>query len=452
MARPSTIDRIGYCITVGSIDFASQSDHINALQWLCLLRSRNVSSNHIAVWLPQKDIPTIISPSASIGSPPLSIPLDYVHCVNTNPKDGITIIDSLLTNLFLQSDVDRIVWIFLNHGNERSLVFVQEKLIQNLFKCWCKQQFFNGQFQKEFLIVLDSCCSSAFVRKSLQTIKPNIKTWILTAGEGLVYTTMPVFGVPETLVHSFEQFHYSIFSSMFMRKLLRLITYEPDNCPLVELPRLLNGSCPTWKNGFKAEFHTTGNPDIKYLNDFFGFFENVERSVILKGREISINLIIPNISEEQFDDIAVNYDHIPSIHELDNRYVRVGFEDGRVIPIEYQFLDPSNELEKAIIGQFTHVRGNTMRVKREHVPILKLVVTVITNLGEIKDATAYQRWTEECGEIRDWLKDINGCKTKESPYLCYLSPYIEKHSLTVVKEKIWEIRTKILKNQVGEDA
>jgi hypothetical protein len=100
---------------------------VNGLQWVYLLLHQGVKPENIWFWLPLVDDCTVKNPRPSLDGPfllPPPLPPANFYRGTTNPDFFV----GSLHHFFASSFIDRVVWIFLDHGSETSLTFPSGEL------------------------------------------------------------------------------------------------------------------------------------------------------------------------------------------------------------------------------------------------------------------------------------------------------------------------------------
>jgi hypothetical protein len=299
-------------------------------------------------------------------------------------------------------------------------------------------------FKKKFLIILDSCGSGTIAADAMQDVSGTHETWVLTAGREDVYTSAVVLATPREFVNSYnDEISYSIFSSMFTRKLMQLIAYTDLNPLLSEVPDLLNGQVECWRNGFKAECHTKHRSPV-HLRDFFGSSCWPGALVVLGNEYVSFDEILPQSPPEgMWDDVGRGFETEPK--NLLHRCVEVQVVDDVVYPGEPRFLNRGDEIENAIILSLEGPRGAEFPGGLPHVPIIAILLDIWSRHGTESQSLPMlgDGWEYSSG-FYDWLMEKNGVTIHEEHLLKLFRPDFYGVNDNDFRAEILEARERLL--------
>jgi hypothetical protein len=406
--------RVGYCISVASALFSSQADHSCALQLSHLLHEQGVSGEDIFIWLPTEHGVTVEEPRGCLVGPRLQVPSGYeARVVRDNGKvSGIRMPE--FDVFFNRTDLDGIVWFFLDHVNRNPVMLVDGAMLMSSFLLSLKQPKWSS---KNVLVILDSYSSGAFAKSAMLPDRGDeyhcgapARTLILTSSPTVCRTSSVIISDDISLLNTYTDpnsgvsVNYSIQSSMMMRQLLHLIAYTDENPELTDLADLLNGD---FSRGFKAECHKN---DVIFaglhLRDFFGGSVNPDKLVSIGDEEYAFRLILPPVSPGGlFDDFAVCGGCVDD-EEDDFCFVEViRGENGGVEVIDVGKLDARNAVHELIIGQLLNDKSK----KPEPVRI-RMRTLVETTISQVKSPPIIPlgEMTKEVLEIYSTVKGING--------------------------------------------
>jgi hypothetical protein len=412
----TTVSNVAYCITVGATGFSAQADHINGIQWLLLLRQQRVPLKNLFLFLPQDPGVTVTNPCPHLGLPPLEIPDDLNTRVFTG-VDIVTLLGHQLGNFGDNSSIDRIVWIFLNHGNPHGLCFPHEEMgIGNIFGLY-------NCVRKPMLVVLDACCSSHLVDEMYNSRK-SLHGWgYLTTGPNACYTSAIVISDQTMLLHRYNSktegpLEYSIYNSMFTRCLMHLIAYSDVDPTLADLPTLLD-SRNDGRNGFIPKFDTDDHRMAeRHLRNFFPGPINPDDLMI--GRDIPFRQIVP--AEPiglLFDDLCRFWDGTPDKSRFAFHFVKISTVGERVT-IEKDGVLPKGKTALGKIRQsIVSFRGKKEAPLPVHVPVDLIVDAVEEKLNDDKSPAAYMLSASMKSpvfmEVEQFLEAVNQVFPPEIP-------------------------------------
>jgi hypothetical protein len=130
-----------------------------------------------------------------------------------------------------RTDIDAVVWIYLNRGSEKGLSFPGGGLMDSpALARFCI-------FPKPLFIILDCCSSGTIARQALELISPTRYVAFLTSSPGTGFSSAFVLSDDPTLVEPRPGgVPYFVFSSIFSRDLLDFSVYQQQAITLSKLP------------------------------------------------------------------------------------------------------------------------------------------------------------------------------------------------------------------------
>jgi hypothetical protein len=311
--------RVGYVITVGNVQYASQGDHASALQWVILLQKQGIPAEDVFLWLPTDPNCTVEAPLGWIFGPRLSVPTDYPIGFSRERMEESDI-SVLLTNFLDIPELTALVWVFLNHGSEAGLWMDQSPMLVRHFKSVFDRAI---DHKKEVLVILDACRSGQFAEAVFKVLKCQSVIILTSAPDYCMSTSVILTDDPR--LQQLILGPFLIHGSGFTRELHNEIAYR-DNDPLLsELPNHLNfGDGGYEARGFEAQcFGSLAGH--RRLRDFFGKTVSPDAQVSLSVHELppvppddqpkwsaptisAMRLVLPLVgrTERLFDDFCMS--------------------------------------------------------------------------------------------------------------------------------------------------
>jgi hypothetical protein len=287
-------------------------------------------------------------------------------------------------------DIERIGFVFMNHGSNDELLLPEWEHI-----CIDTLPFFLDDWTKPTLMVLDSCCSSNVATAVLHEFRGSPPIGFLTTGSGATATSAIVLSEDADLVNhpggepisDFPSF--GIFSSMFMREFLDKIAYTNINPTLKDLPRALQGSEPL-RDGFVACFDS----QVESVGDFHlrDFFPRPFRSSDkVCGLKIPFCQVLPSRPSNGFiDDIGQMWGKSGDEANFGSVYVNVRRLSGRFVVTKRGYLDDGNALGQRVHHIMTMNR-RSRRDRPDHYDVSDIVDHVLASLRSEHGTLPYER-------------------------------------------------------------
>jgi hypothetical protein len=399
--------RVGYLITAGSPAFASQADHISAIQLCNLLLAQKVRPEDIKLWLPTIKGDTAETPRGSIFGPPLTVPTELGR--NFTRKQGTAVTAStFMQDLLKRPDLDAVVWVFVNHADQDSLTFCEKALDVESFR-----SIFSALPEdtppKNVFVVLDCCCSTQFARKVMETKFTEMPIRFLTSAIEECWTSLIVVSEDADLLNSRrtpkdgKKIHYSVHSPMMMRDLLLMVAYSNKNPKMLEIANDLHERIPTGR-GYEADTCGTEDTQNWSLRDFF-------RPPVQLGSDFHpLHPILPPAPEQGFFD---DYDHALQFTKPDDPYkyvhvARQGADGFRVV--RYGDLQAAGPQFHDVLMDFIQRRGRTPNAVSccPHAPLLLIANEILPERGDGPQGAPPPRDIEAHNAVVTFMRTVNG--------------------------------------------
>jgi hypothetical protein len=282
--------RCGYILVQGCKRLASQADLVNLLQWLWLLFAHGVPAKFVAAFL-WPVLGESVWPKAGSGGVALTPPSPYdaEEPVEGGPegatrksivmdrRDLLNCITTEIHRLCRDPEVESIGLVYMDHGSETVFGETDEEtLTTSDFAGWASTTHATG---KPLLVIIDACNSTKFAEQVWMKLggrqrKSNTMAsscasgfGILASGRRSTFSSATIVSKDPELVYPLDDppefvdgwvMGFKVNSSMFMRKLLWLLTYglADKTVTLRDFVEELNKGKGRFSHGFQADLVT----------------------------------------------------------------------------------------------------------------------------------------------------------------------------------------------------
>jgi hypothetical protein len=277
--------RTAFLLTSATNAFADQADRLPIFQISALLIHAGVPRHHLVVDLPIVPNETVDTPRAHPDCPELHLPAGVFprHVSQGDAGRPETAsgarewrhVEEFFWVQGADPDVDKLVWVYLNHGKAEGIFFPGLKGLLTIAPEVLANTLWNS-VKKPTLIVLDACYSGTFAARVLKEFPAGDRTPVgfLTASDRFARTSaivlsteltalLPKKAVLQRETKSQTQLNYRVGHPMFTRGWLREVAYGDLALRLADLPALLNQS----DHGFSAQYQANSpqmqNPELR---------------------------------------------------------------------------------------------------------------------------------------------------------------------------------------------
>jgi hypothetical protein len=276
---------------------------------------------------------------------------------------------------------------------------------------------------KDVLVILDSCFSSVFADEVLTGGLATHNLHILSAGEGVVMTSLIVFSdcddgrfVNECRDGSGAK--YGIFGCMMMRELMNLIAFTSENPSLKEIPGRLHERVENdVLRGFTCKYGTSVPGQSLTLRDFFCDAVDPKREVLLGNQKCLFEKVLRPLPSTGclFDDYCSSWqgEANPQREEHSLRSVTItqdNNQDGFRV-VKYENVDMRLRTNDA---KFRHIISGKLDRKRNdrtvHVLLCDLFDQTLVELADVEEHVREvddEKAVRECHDILVALNDIS---------------------------------------------